>query len=128
MHYLNDYSYEFIFFKKTKKICLLEDEFTELDTMGNENLERLVLINYPFNDLNINGNYYNLHKNCPEKIFNSYQITEIDLEENLFIVKPIEEKDEFDSKFFEDNEELLNNFESELELLFEPQIMNMIII
>ena len=69
-----------------------------------------------------------IENNCPEKIFNSYQITEIDLEENLFIVKPIEEKDEFDSKFFEDNEELLNNFESELELLFEPQIMNMIII
>jgi hypothetical protein len=31
----------------------LEDDFIELDTMGNEKLERLVLINYGFPELYI---------------------------------------------------------------------------
>ena len=44
LHFLNDFTYEFIFFKKAKKISFFEDDFIELDTMGNEKLERLVLI------------------------------------------------------------------------------------
>lgn len=122
LYFLNNYTYEFIFFKKKKKISFLEDDFIELDTMGNEKLERLVLINYGFPELYINNKSYDLHdiirSNCQVNISNSYQFTEIDLEKNLFIVKPIEEKDEFDVNFFKDYQELLKNFGSELESLF----------
>ena len=125
LYFLNNYTYEFIFFKKTKKISFFEDDFTELDKMGNENLERLVLINYGFTELYINNKSYDLHgiirNNCPEIISDSYQITEVDLEKNLFIVKPLEEKDEFDANFFRDNRELLNTFEKELESLFQSK-------
>ena len=122
LYYLNDYTYEFIFFKKAKKICILEDDFIELDTMGNKDLERLVLINYGFSDLFINNKSYNLidikRRNCIEINSDSYQFTEVDLEKDLFIVKPIEEKEEFDVNFFKKYEELLKNFEKELEELF----------
>ena len=125
LYFLNNYTYEFIFFKKTKKISFFKDDFTELDTMGNEKLERLVLINYGFTELYINNKSYDLRdiirSNCPEIISNSYQFTEVNLEKNLFIVKQIEEKDEFDVNFFKHNQELLNNFEKELESLFESK-------
>ena len=125
LHFLNNHTYEFIFLKKAKKISFLEDDFIELDTMGNEKLERLVLINYGFSELYINNKRYDLFdiigSNCPEITSNSYQFTEVDLEKNLFIVKSIEEKDEFDVNFFKDYQELLKNFGSELESLFESK-------
>ncbi len=124
LNILNDFSYEIIF-KKTsdKTIQYKGKKFTQLDTMGNDKLERLVLINYEYNYLFINEFLFNIQatikNNCSIINSNFYQLTELDLNNLQFIVKPIEDKDEFDVKFFEMNKEKINSFPNELEKLFE---------
>ena len=111
LKYLNDKSYEIIF--KTRdniKLSLMEKDFTELDTMGNNRLKRLVLINYSDINLFINNKGYDLSeiilKNCNE-IANSYQLSELNYEMKEFIVKPIVDIKEFDIEFFRKNKDVL---------------------
>ena len=111
LKYLNDKSYEIIF--KTRdniKLSLMEKDFTELDTMGNNRLKRLVLINYSDINLFINNKGYDLSeiilKDC-NKMANSYQLSELNYEMKEFIVKPIVDIKEFDIEFFRKNKDVL---------------------
>ena len=123
LKYLSDVSYEIIFNgKNINKLNLLEKESTELDTMGNNKLKRLILINYSDVNLFINNIGYNLldiiRLNCSDKISNSYQLTELDYRKKEYIVKPIEDKKEFDVEFFKNKKDKLLSFESHLNILF----------
>lgn len=118
---LNNHSYEIILRAKGN-LKILNDEtiFTELDTIENLDKKRLVLINYG-TFLKINNLQFDLidiiQSNC-NLISSSYQLSEIDVEEKKFIVKPFEKfqdsslaflinkKSEY-TKFGEDFDDLL---------------------
>ena len=93
-------SYE-ILLKSIENLNIFSDEikfkFTELDTMNTIDRKRLVLINYSSSFLTINGIHYDLGRiiqnNC-NKNSSSYQLSEIDLPNKSFIVKPYEEIEE----------------------------------
>ena len=115
-------TYEIILRNKScSNISLLDKNFTELDSIGNKNFKRLVLINYGHNFLTIDNINYCLSDiikdNCYVKN-KSYQISELDIKEKKFIVKPFEEKDEFDIQFLKKNMNHINSFKTELDNLF----------
>ena len=100
----------------------MEKDFTELDTMGNNRLKRLVLINYSDINLFINNKGYDLSeiilKDC-NKMANSYQLSELNYEMKEFIIKPIVDIKEFDIEFFRKNKDILLTFEKNLKKLFD---------
>ena len=123
LKYLSDISYEIIFNgNHINKLNLSEKEFTELDTMGNNKLKRLILINYSDSYLFINNNGYNLldiiRLNCTDVISNSYQLIELDYSKKEYIVKPIEDKKKFDVEFFKNKKDKILSFEGQLNILF----------
>ena len=123
LKYLSDISYEIIFNgNHINKLNLSEKEFTELDTMGNNKLKRLILINYSDSYLFINNNGYNLldiiRLNCTDVISNSYQLIELDYSKKEYIVKPIEDKKKFDVEFFKKKKDKILSFEGQLNILF----------
>ena len=95
------------------KISGNDIEFTELDTNNNEDRKRLVLINWDSNYLKINEKEIILGDitgiNCV-KIHSSYQISEINYNENKFIVKPFEEEKEYDFSLLINNKDKYKNF------------------
>ena len=123
LKYLSDISYEIIFNgNHINKLNLSEKEFTELDTMGNNKLKRLILINYFDSYLFINNIGYNLldivRFNCTDVISNSYQLIELDYSKKEYIVKPIEDKKKFDIEFFKKKKDKILSFEGQLNILF----------
>ena len=124
LNYITKHTYEIIVLKKNNmKFSHEEIEFPELDTMGNNKFQRLVLINYEFTDISINDKLYDLQNiiinNCKDIVTDSYQLNELDLENKKFIVKPIKEKEDFDVDFFKNKNEKIISFEEELNNLFE---------
>ena len=124
LNYITKHTYEIIVLKKNNmKFSHEEIEYPELDTMGNNKFQRLVLINYEFTDISINDKLYDLQNiiinNCKDIVTDSYQLNELDLENKKFIVKPIKEKEDFDVDFFKNKNEKIISFEEELNNLFE---------
>ena len=103
------------------KIYGVDNEFTELDTIENKDKKRLVLINYVSNYLYINEVICDLsdiiYRNC-EIQSSSYQISEIDLKTQKFIVKPFEPKDECNIEFLQINKDKYQSFANDLDELF----------
>lgn len=117
-------SYEIILRSSEENLrisSLMNYEFTEFDSMENRDKKRLVLINYGETNLFINKEPYDLsdiiHKNC-EIESSSYQISEIDLQDNKFIVKPFILRKECNIEFLKKNKDLYQNFAQDLEKLF----------
>ena len=95
-------------------------EFTELDTMNNKDRKRLVLINWDSTYLKINEKEIDLRDiteiNCV-KVYSSYQISEINYNDNKFIVKPFEEKKEYDFSLLIENKDKYKKFVNKLDNL-----------
>ena len=100
---------------------LSNNEFTEMNSIGNKDKKSLVLINYAESVLYFNKEPYDLseiiHENC-EKIASFYQISEIDLKTKKFIVKPLESMEECDITFLKENKDRYQSFADELDKLF----------
>lgn len=103
--------------------------FNELDSIENTNKQRLVLINYESTCISINGDIYDLNEivqnNC-DLIASSYQLSEIDLKNKKFIVKPFEPKDECNLDFLINNKEEYQKFAKDLDDLSFCKNMNYI--
>ena len=116
-------SYEIILRNSHQNLMLssLSKKFTDLDSIGNKDKKRLVLINYAESNLYFNDVPYDLSKiilkNCEIESL-SYQISEIDLNAKKFIVKPFESRKECDIEFLKKNKELYHCFAQDLENLF----------
>lgn len=99
--------------------------FKELDNLGNKDRERLCLINFTgtikINDVDIDLPDIIL-KNTLYNEINFNQISVLDLEKEIFIVQPINDKKEYDIYFFKKNKELLLSFEKNLETFFKSSI------
>ena len=97
-------------------------EFKELDKLGNQDRERLCLINCTTNIIEINGIDIDLpdiiSSNTLEHEINFNQISILDFEREIFIVQPIIDKKEYDIEFFIRNKELILSFENELNNFF----------
>ena len=95
--------------------------FKELDNLGNKDRERLCLINYT-GIIKINGADIVLSDiitdNSIESEIKFNQISVLDLERKIFIVKPIKDKMEYDIDFFKENKKLLLSFEKHLDTFF----------
>ena len=128
---LYDKAYEIIF-TSTKNLNINGDSnsFTELDTMGNKDKKRLILINSSIQYLEINDKLYNLltiiYNNCivdnSNDSIQSFQLSEINLDLNsddAFIVKQFAPKKKCDINFIINNEKNYRNFTNELFLLFD---------
>ena len=116
-------SFEIIFksIKGLKIYGVTKDiEFTELDSIENKDKKRLLLINC-LSELNINEEYYNLadivRNNC-EIINSSYQLSEIELSSEKFIVKPFMPKEDCELDFLVKNKQQYQTFAEELDKLF----------
>ena len=126
---LHSNSYEIIFMNlQNIQISQYGTEFTELDTNGNKDKKRLVLINYSPIYLNVNGIKLNLNKIIKDNYadFSSssaspntstYQLSEIDFKENKYIVKPFTLIEESNLKKIMDNKEKYVKFYDELDTL-----------
>ena len=97
-------------------------EFTKLDSMKNKDRKRLVLINWDSTYLKINQKVINLRDITEINygiVHSSYQISEINYMDNKFIVKPFEEKKEYDFSLLINNKDKYKNFSNELDNLSE---------
>ena len=121
---LSRHVYEFIF-KGINSHNIKEDkyEFKELDNLGNKNRKRLTLINYKSNNIEINGIDLSLSaiisKNTLEIKITFNQISVLDLINQIFIIQPIREKNEYDIKFFENNKDKIIQFEKDFNTFFQ---------
>ena len=121
------YSYELIFQNEDKldiRDSIHEDciKFDKLDSLNTKNRKRLTLINYNSSNIIINDIEFNLiniiSDNCIEKEKSeSNQISVKDLKNNIFIVKPILNKNFNNFKYLLDYKEDLNQFSKDLETL-----------
>ena len=121
---LSRHVYEFIF-KGINSLNIKEDkfEFKELDNLGNNNRKRLTLINYKSDNIEINGIDLSLSgiisENSLESKIAFNQISVLDLINQIFIIQPIKEKNQYDIKFFENNKDKLIKFEKEFNTFFQ---------
>lgn len=112
-------SYEIIL-RNNEKLNIYGDEnyFTELDTIGNIDKKRLVLINYGVTFLKINEINLDLHKitfeNCQSISSSSFQLSEVDYKTSKFIVKQFQENKEYNFDLLIKNKDKLQNFADEL--------------
>ena len=99
--------------------------FKEFDNLGNKDRERLCLINHS-DTIKINGVDIDLSSiildNTIESEIKFNQISVLDLEREIFIVKPIKDKMEYDIEFFIKNKQLLLSFEKHLDTFFGADI------
>ena len=118
---LSRHVYEFIF-KDINTPNIKEDkyEFKELDNLGNNNRKRLTLINYKSDNIEIKGIDLSLSaiisENTLESEITFNQISVLDLINQIFIIQPIREKNEYDIKFFENNKDKLIEFEKDFNI------------
>ena len=121
---LSRHVYEFIF-KDFNTLNIKEDkyEFKELDNLGNNNRKRLSLINYKSDNIEINGIDLSLSgiisENSLESKIAFNQISVLDLINQIFIIQPIREKNEYDINFFEYNKDKLIKFEKDFNTFFQ---------
>ena len=121
---LSRHVYEFIF-KGINSLNIKEDkfEFKELDNLGNNNRKRLTLINYKSDNIEINGIDLSLSgiisENSLESKIAFNQISVLDLINQIFIIQPIKEKNQYDIKFFENNKDKLIKFEKDFNTFFQ---------
>ena len=97
------------------KVKVGDKELTELDDLENKDRKRLTLINYGFDDININGKDFNLYdiisQNTLEYVCHYNQISIQDFENNKFIIQPIIDIIEYDVDFLIKNKNELITFE-----------------
>ena len=101
------------------KVKVGDKELTELDDLENKDRKRLTLINYGFDDININGKDFNLHKiisqNTEEYECLYNQISIQDFENNKFIIQPIIDIIEYDVDFLIKNKNELITFDKKFD-------------
>ena len=109
------------------KVKVGDKELTELDDLENKDRKRLTLINYGFDDININGKDFNLHKiisqNTVEYECLYNQISIQDFENNKFIIQPIIDIIEYDVDFLIKNKNELITFEKHFDDLMNYNIL-----
>ena len=115
-----------IIFRNIENLHILgiNTEFTELDTIGNNDKKRLVLINYTSFHLSINEIKIDLsqiiQKHCSD-FSTSYQFSEIDFRENKFIVKPMKKIEEHNFDFLLEKKDRYKEFVEELNNVVESE-------
>ena len=117
-----------IIFKNLKNVNITQygKQFKELDNLENQHRERLTLINYDSNLIEINGINIDLlnivSNNLKDNNIPFYQISVLDLETGKFIVQPIISRSEYNSQFLEGNQKLMLAFEKNFKKLLEANI------
>ena len=109
------------------KVKVGDKELTELDDLENKDRKRLTLINYGFDDININGKDFNLYdiisQNTEEYLCHYNQISIQDFENNKFIIQPIIDIIEYDVDFLIKNKNELITFEKHFDDLMNYNIL-----
>ena len=94
-----------------------DNDFTKLDSIGNKDKKRLVLINYDPAFLSINDIDLDLNQiiltNCSAPT-SSYQLSELDFQTNKFIIKPMKKVEKYIFIFLLKNKDKYKEFAEEL--------------
>ena len=120
---LHCYSYEIILRNiDNLHIRGSDNDFTKLDSMGNKDKKRLVLINYGpafliINEINLDLNQIT-KTNCIAH-FPSNQLSELDFKTNKFIVKPMKNMEDYNYNFLLKNKDKYKEFAEELNSILE---------
>ena len=113
---------------KSAKITEYGKIFNQLDNLGNNDRERLTLINYEQSSININEidlNLFNIiNRNTIESDIGFNQISVLSLDKKIFIVKPIKNRSEYDVNFFIEQKELLLKFKKDFNKFLNSSIYN----